>query len=115
RARIASVEELLGRIADRPDADCVTYGELSAVAEQLWSDRRQVPVDPVPALDRRRGLATVTGTRLYSAGLSRHLAATQPAEPAAGDQSEPAITFLDDAGVSWEGREVALIESGGSR
>ena len=86
KAKVASVEELLGRIADRPDAACVTYGELSQVAEQLWSDRRQEPVDPVPVLDRPRHLSTVTGTRIYSAGLLRHLGATQPAEPTVGDQ-----------------------------
>lgn len=72
---IAAVTGLLRRVADRPDARCVTYAELAAVADRFWPAEAHPPTDLVPTIDRNRGETGVTGTRVYGPGLLAHLAA----------------------------------------
>jgi hypothetical protein len=98
---------LLRRIADRKDARCVTYAELREIAERFPRENRREPVDPVPAIDRPHGAATVTGTRIYSESLLAHLRSSggqRPERP--GDE---AVTTLVNADVAWKGKDVAVI------
>ena len=72
---------LLRRIADRDDARCVTFAELSEVTDRFPRERRKEPVDPVPAIDRPHGAATVTGTRIYSDALLDPARRVRPSQP----------------------------------
>jgi SAM-dependent methyltransferase len=109
-ARISSVERILERIAERPDARCTTYGEFVGIADRFWREERDEPVDPVPALDRPSGVATLTGARVYSGALLSHLARSGASESTADKPGEDAAAFLREAGVSWDGCEVGAIE-----
>ncbi len=109
---LARVAGMLRRIADRPDARCVTFTELNELANAFPSSRDQ-PVDPVPALDRPRGVATVTGARIYTEGLLAHLSSSKgPAAGTMATEPDEAISSLIAAGLSWEGRKVAVIGEG---
>jgi hypothetical protein len=71
---VAAAAGILRRIADRPDARCATYAELAASIDRFWPDERHPPVDPIPVLDRRQGIASVAAMRIYGRGLLSHLA-----------------------------------------
>ena len=71
---VAAVAGILRRVADRPDARCVTYAELAAVADRFWPDERHPPTDPVPLCDRNEGVTGVSGAQVFSPGLLTHLA-----------------------------------------
>jgi hypothetical protein len=88
-ALVAAVTGTLRRVADQPAARCITYAELAAVADRFWPGVTHPPTDPVPTLDRRRGVTGVVGTRVYGSGLLTHLAARGPAPQGsrAGGQS----------------------------
>lgn len=81
---VAAVAGILRRVADRPDARCVTYAELAAVADRFWPGEAHPPTDPVPTVDRNRGETGVTGTRIYGPGLLAHLVARGAAVQEAG-------------------------------
>jgi hypothetical protein len=78
---VAAVTGLLRRVADRPDARCVTYAELASVADRFWPAEAHPPTDLVPTIDRNLGKTGVTGTRVYGPGLLAHLAERGPANP----------------------------------
>jgi hypothetical protein len=69
QSAVAVCAGVLRRIADRPDARCVTYAELSTAADRLWPAGRKKGPDPVPAVDRRQGIASTIPCepRLFSA------------------------------------------------
>jgi peptidoglycan/xylan/chitin deacetylase (PgdA/CDA1 family) len=100
---------LLRRIADRDDARCVTFAELSEVTDRFPRDRRNEPVDPVPAIDRPHGAATVTGTRIYSDALLTELAGPGPANGRGGQIDDDAVTMLVNADTAWKGGKIAVI------
>lgn len=74
---VAHVATLLRRIADRPDARCVTYAEVAGQVDRFWPDEHHPQVDPIALLDRRQGIDSETGTRIFSQGLLSHLAARE--------------------------------------
>ncbi|HEY8814168.1 MAG TPA: hypothetical protein VIP57_03585 [Candidatus Dormibacteraeota bacterium] len=76
---VAHVATLLRRVADRPDARCVTYADIADSRSRFWPDERHPPVDRVALLDRRRGIAGSTGTRIFSQGLLSRLTEQAPA------------------------------------
>lgn len=84
----AAVEGLLGAVAERPDAHCVTYAELAAVADRFWPSEAHPPTDSLPTIDRNHGTTGATGTRVYGPGLLTHLAerGARDAKPAAGER-----------------------------
>ena len=100
---------LLRRIADRDDARCVTFAELSEVTDRFPRERRKEPVDPVPAIDRPHGAATVTGTRIYSDALLAKLAGVRPSQPPGHLPDDEAVTMLVNADAAWKGGQVAVI------
>ena len=100
---------LLRRIADRDDARCVTFAELSEVTDRFPHERRKEPVDPVPAIDRPHGAATVTGTRIYSDALLTQLAGSDQANRRGSQTDDDAVTLLANADTAWKGCQVALI------
>jgi hypothetical protein len=112
-AVVSSVAGLLRRVADRPDARCVTYAELHEQAAGLFDERRGAPVDPVPAIDRRYPLATVSGTRVYSGGLLRRLSRETGGAPRPAEADDPS-SLLGRLDGPWEGRRVAVIGPGGA-
>lgn len=71
---VAAVTDILRRVADRPDARCVTYAELAAAADRFWPLEQHPPVDPLPLFDRNEGVAGISGTRVFGPGLLTHLA-----------------------------------------
>lgn len=75
---VAHVATLLRRIADRPDARCVTYGEVAGMIDRHWPTERFPPIDSIALLNRPRGIASATGTRVFSRGLLSRLAAEEP-------------------------------------
>jgi hypothetical protein len=103
------VAGLLRRIADREDARCVTFAELNQIAERFPRERRREPVDPVPTIDRPRGVASVTGTRIYSDALLSHLSSGDGAKARRGPSDDEAVTVLANADVGWKGAKVAVI------
>jgi peptidoglycan/xylan/chitin deacetylase (PgdA/CDA1 family) len=103
RFRVAG---LLRRIADREDARCVTFSQLAEMAGSFPRERRAEPVDPVPVIDRPRGFAGVTGTRVYSRELLAHLSSSPGAPIQFG---EDPLSALVNAEVSWEGSEIAVV------
>jgi hypothetical protein len=103
------VAGLLRRIADRDDARCVTFAELSQIADRFPRERRREPVDPVPAIDRPRGVATVTGTRIYTDAFLSHLSSPGDANASHIPPDDETVTVLANADVSWKGSEVAVI------
>ena len=56
---VAACAGVLRRIADRTDARCITYSEMAESAERLWPRDESRGPDPIPAVDRRRGVAAV--------------------------------------------------------
>ena len=101
------VAGLLRRIADRDDARCVTLSELGEIADRFPRERRLEPVDPVPVIDRPRGAAGVTGTRVYSRELLAHLSSSAGTMP--GQFGDDPVSALTHADVSWEGSDVAVL------
>ena len=101
------VAGLLRRIADRDDARCVTLSELGEIAGRFPRERRLEPVDPVPVIDRPRGAAGVTGTRVYSRELLAHMSSSAGTIP--GQFGDDPAGALVNADVSWEGAEVAVL------
>jgi hypothetical protein len=101
---------LLRRISDRDDARCVTFAELSEVTDRFPRDRRSEPVDPVPAIDRPHGAASVTGTRIYSDAFLSQLAASGGARRRTGQPDDDAVTTLVNADVPWKGSRLAVID-----
>jgi hypothetical protein len=101
---------LLRRIADRDDARCVTFSELREIADRFPRERRREPVDPVPAIDRPHGAATVTGTRIYSEALLTELGTPGTgAKRGTGRPDDDVVTTLVNADVAWKGSAVAVI------
>lgn len=78
---VAAVEGLLRGVEGRPDARCVTYAELAAMADRFWPGEAHPPTDPVPTIDRNRGETGITGTRVYGPELLTHLAGRGPSSP----------------------------------
>lgn len=104
------VAGLLRRIADRDGARCVTLSELQDLAASFPRDARREPVDPVPAIDRPHGAATVTGTRIYSRELLERMSSSAAEGSGPAPQlSADAISTLVNAELSWEGKDVAVI------
>lgn len=103
------VAGILRRIADRDDARCVTFGELREIAGAFPRDTRREPVDPVPVIDRPHGVATVTGTRIYSRELLEHLTSSSGPPGVPTKLGDDAVSALVNADVSWEGKDVAVI------
>jgi hypothetical protein len=109
--RVYRMAGLLRRIADRDDARCVTFAELSEITDRFPRERRREPVDPVPAIDRPHGESTVTGTRIYSDALLAELSGSGTAERRSGQPDDEAVTTLVNADVTWKDSEVAVIGS----
>jgi hypothetical protein len=70
---VVPVAGLLRRIAERPDARCVTYADLAQAADRFWPTERHPPADPIPLMDRQRGVAGMARTRIFSRDLLEHL------------------------------------------
>jgi hypothetical protein len=104
---VAIVAEMLGRIADRPDARCVTCADLLEMSDAFPRDQRPEPVDPIPAIDRRHKVKSVIGSRIYSTGLRDRL--SRPGEALASETLVAHDQLLDLPNVA--GLEVAVIES----
>ncbi len=73
-ALVAAVAGTLRRVADRPDARCATYADLTAIGDRFWPDERHPAADPVPILNRREGTARIGAVRVLDAGLLSRLA-----------------------------------------
>jgi hypothetical protein len=98
---VAHVVTVLRRIADRPDARCVTYGEVAGMIDRHWPTERFPTVDPIALLNRPRGIASATGTRVFSQGLLSRLAAQQaPSPPAGAEGDSDGIRKLECDGVA---------------
>jgi hypothetical protein len=104
---VAVVAEMLGRIADRPGARCVTCADLLDMADAFPRDQRPEPVDPIPAIDRRHKVKSVIGSRIYSMGLRDRL--SRPGEALASGKSVAPDQPIELPQVA--GQAVALIES----
>jgi hypothetical protein len=105
---VAKVAEMMRRIADRPDARCVTCADLLTMAERFPGLERSEPVDPIPAIDRRHKVKSVVGSRIYSAGLRDEL--SRPGQVLASAEAvanDPPFELR----VPTEGLEVAMIAS----
>jgi hypothetical protein len=100
---------LLHRIADRDDARCVTFAELNTITDRFPRERRREPVDPVPAIDRPHGAATVTGTRIYSDALLTQLGTSRTAKRRTSQLDDDTVTTLVNADLAWKGSQVAVI------
>ncbi len=107
--RVYRVAGLLRRIADRDDARCAAFTDLAEISDRFPRDRRLEPVDPVPAIDRPHGAATVTGTRIYSQALLSELSFAGARGRGSREDDDAAVTTLANADVGWEGSDVALI------
>lgn len=90
---VASIAGVLRRVADRPDARCVTYGEIAAAADRYWPSERHPPVDPISLLNRQSRTSEATGARVYSRGLLSHLASSVPVRRARSERRDR--TLLD--------------------
>jgi hypothetical protein len=86
---VAHVATILRRIADRPDARCITYGEVAGMIDRHWPTERFPRVDPIALLNRQQGVASATGTRVFSQGLLSHLAARQAPSSSPGKRADP--------------------------
>jgi hypothetical protein len=103
---VAAVAGILRRVADRPDARCVTYADIATMRDRFWPSERHPPVDAIPLLDRPRGIATATGTRIFSRDLLLHLAAKETVQ----------LTNGGDGGGTWvEGLEHGGVAEFGDR
>ena len=89
---VAAVAGTLRRIADRPDARCATYGELTGLTDQLWPAGQYSPVDVVPLLDRHRGVAGVSGTRVLSGAFLAHLATAEEESMSPGELASESLS-----------------------
>jgi hypothetical protein len=97
---------LLRRVADRPDARCITFTELHEAAAGWWSGPRDRPVDPLPVINRRSGAVTVRATRIYSAALLRSLCESQRGGPRV---RLTAASLLERSDLPWHGLDVAVL------
>jgi len=86
---VAHVATILRRIADRPDARCVTYGEVAGVIDRHWPTERFPPVDSIALLNRPQGIASATGTRVFSQGLLSRLTAQHASRSPSIDRANP--------------------------
>lgn len=86
---VAAVSAILRRVAERPDARCVTYTELAAVTDRYWPDERHPPTDPVPLIDRNHGVEKVGRTRIFGPDLLSHLASRAARPLSNGTGEEP--------------------------
>lgn len=89
---VAHVAGILRRTADRPDARCATYAEVAGLIDRFWPAEHHQQIDPIALLDRRQGIASATGTRVFSQGLLSRLAAQRapsspPSERADSDEA----------------------------
>jgi hypothetical protein len=106
---VAHVASLLRRVAERPDARCVTYAEVAESADRLWPAERRPQVDRIALLNRRRGATAVTATRIFSEGLLSHLVSARSFSPAAGPPDpDPGWTRFRTLGVIDPARRGAL-------
>ncbi|HEX6665095.1 MAG TPA: hypothetical protein VF081_00690 [Solirubrobacterales bacterium] len=96
---VAHVAGILRRIADRPDARCATYADIAAARERLWPTEQHPPLDRIALVDRRQGIASSTGTRVFSRDLLSRLTA----------EEAPGSTLCADADPGW----VSEVERGG--
>lgn len=93
---VAHVAGILRRTADRPGARCVTYGEVAGLIDRFWPVEHHPQIDPIALLDRRQGIASATGTRVFSQGLLSHLAAREsPSRPSPADIDPGRICELE--------------------
>ncbi len=98
---VAHVAGTLRRTADRPDARCVTYAEVAGLIDRFWPSEYHSQTDPIALLDRRRGIAASTGTRVFSRGLLSHLAAREsPCSSPQTDADRDWIRDLERGGVA---------------
>jgi hypothetical protein len=86
---VAHIAMILRRIADRPDARCVTYGEVAGMIDRHWPAERFPAVDSIALLNRQRGIASATGTRVFSRGLLSRLVAEEPSSSTLSENSAP--------------------------
>jgi hypothetical protein len=94
---VAAVSDILRRVADRPGARCATYADLAAMADRFWPDERHAAIDPVPLIDRNRGVASLSGSRVFSSDLLSHLARRSRAStPSAIDGGEDWIAGCEN-------------------
>ncbi|HEX3174175.1 MAG TPA: hypothetical protein VHQ43_08160 [Solirubrobacterales bacterium] len=99
---VAHVATILRRIADRPDARCVTYGEVAGMIDRHWPTERFPPVDSIALLNRPQGIASATGTRVFNHGLLSRLAAQHAASssPTERDDDSDQVCELECDGVA---------------
>jgi peptidoglycan/xylan/chitin deacetylase (PgdA/CDA1 family) len=97
---VVPVAGLLRRIADRPDARCVTYADLAGAAERFWPTERHPPVDPIPLMDRPRGVAGMARTRIFGRDLLEHLREEGAAASAHGDGDPAYVDGLERCAAS---------------
>lgn len=94
---VTPLAEMLRGVAERDNARCVTYAELDRVVNRYWGTTPERPTDAIVVLDRRRGLAATTGTRVFGEHLLSHLAVQWVPSP----DSEPDETDSDNSTGTW--------------
>lgn len=98
-SKVASAADVLRRIADRPDARCVTYGELAKLVDRFWAEDRHPSVDPIALRAGRHGGSGAVATRIYSRDLLAHLADRESLPAVDGDASDRSwIEGLEECG-----------------
>lgn len=105
-AMVATVTQLLRRVAERGDARCTTFEELDTVADDLWRQPRSSPTDPVLALDTRRGAYHRMASQIYDGAFLSRLedSGTVSRVDAAGTE----VAALKHADVFWRDARVAI-------
>jgi len=98
---VAHVAGLLRRVADRPDARCVTYAEIAEARDRFWPAERFPPVDRIALRDRLQGIAISTGTRVFNQGLLLQLAGQAPVgAPSSASVDGAWVEGLESDGVA---------------
>ena len=103
---VATVAHLLRRMAERPDARCVTFEDLHGFADSWWRRPRDISTDPVVTLDSRRGIYRQTASQVYNSSFLRKLECTASPPPLAPEDAE--IAALKGAAVHWSNSIVAI-------
>ena len=103
---IATVVSMLRRVAEAPDARCVTFSELQPMAGSWFGGPRDQPVDRVPAFDASDGVSSVWSTRVYTRGL---LGALPLRGAGASESTTESGASLYEVGLSWRGADVAIV------
>jgi hypothetical protein len=92
---VAHVATILRRVADRPDARCITYRDVAGMIDRHWPTERFPPIDSIALLNRPRGIASATGTRVFSRGLLSRLVAE--ASPSSIPSEDPAPGWISES------------------